>query len=176
MDPSVLFILPYSCLTPKLVASSLSICPVWCTANWLLESLQFTVCLLSSLNLRKEGHSSPLGTIFKVCYSICIFDFFPSFPFHRRVFPSQVLGFLTDFGDRALLHVYTFGLVFITLLEGPLSILVRKDKYISKINRTQSSILPFAQIPNIREINVVKPEAESSPLLSTAALPFILAH
>lgn len=147
MDPSVLFILPYSCLTPKLVASSLSICPMWCTANWLLESLQFTVCLLSSLNLRKEGHSSPLGAIFKVCFSICIFDFFPSFPFHRWVFPSQVLGFLTDFGDRALLHVYTFGLVFITLLEGSLSILVRKDKYIY-LKDQQDTKLNSAFCPN----------------------------
>lgn len=176
MDPSVLLILPYSCLTPKLVASGISTCPVWCIANWLLGCLQFTAYLLSSLNLREEGHSSPLGTIFKVCFSICIFDFFPSFPFHRWVFPSQVLSFLIDFGGRVLLHVYTFGLIFITLLEGSLNILVPKDKYISKINRTQSSILPFAQIPNLWEINVVKPEAESSPLFSTAALPCILAH
>lgn len=73
---STLQLLLYSCLTPKLKASSIYICHVCYTANLLLGSLQVTAYLVSSLNLRKEDHSSLPGTGFKVCFSICVFDFF----------------------------------------------------------------------------------------------------
>lgn len=98
---STLQLLPNSCLTPKLKASSIYICHVCCTANLLLGSLQVTIYLLSSLNLRKKDHSSLPGTIFKVCFSICVFDFFSLLSIPQMSVSRSVLSFLTDFGDRS---------------------------------------------------------------------------
>lgn len=133
--------------TPKLKASSTYIHPVCCTASLLSESLQFTVYFLFSLNLRKESHSSLLGTIFKVHFSICIFDLF-------SVFHSMGKRFLvgSQFPHRLcwfeqLLHIYILGPIFIALLEESSNILVPKTTSLKDQQTTKpnSAFCPNSQ-------------------------------